>query len=69
MDDIGAARLVVASLPVIVAPSAVRRTEAAVRRAAGRSHSGAGRSLTEGEASVCRQLGLSEEAFLNTAGI
>jgi hypothetical protein len=57
-NDLAAAREVINSLPVLLpAPAAAGRAKPA----------GAGRSLTDEEESVCRQLGLSAEAFMQAA--
>jgi len=66
LDDIAAARLVVNSLPVVVAQG-VGRSARSIRRAADRSPRAERRALSEGEEDVCRQLGLSAEAFVNSA--
>jgi len=57
LADLEAARQVINSLPVIVSREPARR----------KAPPGPRRELTETELSVCRQLGLSQEAFLNAS--
>jgi phage I-like protein len=67
LDDIAAARLVVNSLPVLVAQS-FSRSGRHTQRLGDRFRRAERRALSDGEAAVCRQLGLSAEAFINSAG-
>jgi phage I-like protein len=59
LNDLEAARVVINSLPVLTAPRG---------RSAVPSARPSGRQLSDAERSVCRQLGVSAEQFLNAAG-
>ena len=60
LNDLEVARQVINNLPVLTSAPQERRLQAAL-------HDGGFRSLDRGEESVCRQLGLSPQAFLRAA--